>query len=95
MIFKNPYLYNKPLIIYENSLLNKKNIYKDNKDKSGIYRWINKITNESYIGSSHNFTRRFQVFFSEEYLKNWGYKYNSLIYRTLLKYGYRNFNIEI
>ncbi len=100
MIFKNSYLYNnynnnKPSIIYENSLLNKKNIYKDNKNKSGIYRWINRITNDSYIGSSNNLTRRFQVFFSEKYLKNWLLKCNSHIYEALLKYGYWNFNLEI
>ena len=44
----------KPLIIYKDSLLKKSNVLKDNVDRSGIYRWINRINNKSYKGSYIN-----------------------------------------
>ena len=37
--------------VYKNILINKSLIIKGNKNKSGIYKWNNIITNESYIGS--------------------------------------------
>ena len=82
-------------IIYDNSLLNKYNILSENKGKSGIYRWINKINNESYIGSSVNLTNRFRRYYNINYLKGKIIKNNSRIYRALLKYSYFNFNLEI
>jgi hypothetical protein len=30
----------------------RKSIIKDNKNKSGIYKWTNKLTNDIYIGQS-------------------------------------------
>jgi hypothetical protein len=41
-----------PILIYTNYDPNKINILKDNKNKSGVYRWINKKSGKSYIGSS-------------------------------------------
>jgi hypothetical protein len=41
-----------PLFVY-NSIEDKKaEIWKDNKDKYGVYRWINTLTGSSYVGSS-------------------------------------------
>jgi hypothetical protein len=37
--------------LYENAELDRKKILSDNKGKSGIYIWINKINNKYYIGS--------------------------------------------
>jgi group I intron endonuclease len=83
----------KPRIIYNNSWLNKSNVLKENRGKSGVYRWVNKLNNETYIGSSINLTNRLGEYYSKKYLK---YKSNnSRINRALLKYGYENFDLEI
>lgn len=81
--------------VYINSSLNKNNILTENKDKSGIYRWIYSINNKSYIGSSTNITKRLRRYYSNNYLNNKIIKDNSLIYRALLKHGYSKFNMEI
>jgi uncharacterized protein YbcV (DUF1398 family) len=36
-----------PFITYENADSQKLKIFKDNKDKSGIYRWVNKINGKT------------------------------------------------
>ena len=36
----------------------RKLIIKDNKNKSGIYKWTNKLTNDIYVGQSSSFTPR-------------------------------------
>ena len=37
---------NSPINWYDNALLNKNAILLENKGKSGIYRWINKLNNK-------------------------------------------------
>lgn len=81
--------------IYINSLLNKAKVLKENKDKIGIYRWVNKITKESYVGSSTNITKRLRKYYCINYLNSRLSVYNSRIYEALLNYGYSNFNLEI
>ncbi len=88
-------LYSKTPIIYNDSLSNKFNILNENKGKSGIYRWILSSNNESYVGSSTNISKRLRRYYSINYLKDKTLKYNSRIYIALLKYGYKNFNLEI
>lgn len=60
----------KPLISYKNSLSEKSLILKDNKNKSGIYKWNNLITGKSYIGSGVNLTKRLYLYYSTGYLIN-------------------------
>lgn len=82
-------------VIDDSTLLNKYKILSVNKGKSGVYRWVNKINNESYVGSSINLTNRLRKYYNINYLK---YKIaidNSRIYRALLKYGYSSFTLEI
>lgn len=83
------------LRIYKDSLLNKYDILRENKWKSGIYRWVNSITNESYIGSSVDLYSRFRDYYSDKYLNRRLLIGNSRIYRALLDYGYETFNLEI
>ena len=40
-------------------------IYKENIRRYGIYRWVNLVNGDTYIGSAGNLTRRFQNYFSE------------------------------
>ena len=75
-------------------LNDKKTIYSEN-NKSGVYRWTNKITGASYIGSSTDLTRRLRDYFSKKFLEKEALKNHSIIYRALLKYDYSNFTLEI
>lgn len=66
-------------------------ILKENKDKSGIYKWTHLKTKNFYIGSSINLWRRFLNYYNFSYIS----KNNLIISRALVKYGYLNFSLEI
>ena len=55
---------------YEDAFSMRKIIIKDNKNKSGIYKWTNKITNDIYIGQSIDLSKIFIKYFNLSYLKN-------------------------
>ena len=76
---------------YKNCLLNKRDIFRENKNKSLVYRWVNNANGKSYVGSTVNFYSRFYKYYNIEYLK----KHNTLIHNALLKYGFSNFTLEI
>jgi group I intron endonuclease len=82
-----------PLVIYTNSDLEKERIIKENKGKSGIYRWVNKESMKSYVGSSVNLSKRFQKYYCYNHIADPAC--NRPIHRGLLKYGYSNFTLEI
>lgn len=84
-----------PVVSYFNADIDKSIIYKENKNKSGIYRWNNLITGKSYIGSSISLSGRFNTYYSLSYLKKKVEKGSSIIYNSLLKYGYSNFSLDI
>jgi len=75
--------------------LHKHNVLKENKDKSGVYKLINRINNESYVGSSTNISKRLREYYCLNYLQNKMFEYNSRIYKALLNYGHKNFDLEI
>jgi group I intron endonuclease len=70
-------------------------LYKENKNKSGIYRLNNLITSESYIGSSKSLSKRIGNYYSLTNLKKRVKKESSKIYNSILKYGHSNFSIDI
>jgi excinuclease UvrABC nuclease subunit len=79
-------------IVYHNADSQKKEIYLNNKGKSGVYMWVNTINNNKYVGSSKDLQRRFSAYYSVAYLT----KYNTIIiHRALLKYGYSAFSLSI
>ena len=81
-----------PVVSYENIIKNKKQILKDNKWRSGIYRFTNKINSKKYIGHSKNLSRRLSEYFRNSYL----IKTTSMpICNALIKYGHENFRLEI
>jgi len=78
--------------LYEDAYSMRKSIIKDNKNKSGIYKWTNKLTNDIYIGQSVDLAKRFIRYFNMSYLKN---RETLIISKALIKYGYSNFSLEI
>lgn len=79
-------------IVFHNADSQKKEIYLNNKGKTGIYMWINTINGKRYVGSSSDLQRRFSAYYSVAYLT----KYNTItIHRALLKYGYSAFSLYI
>jgi len=85
-----------PIKIYSNAEADKDIILKENKNKSGIYKWKNIINDKQYIGSAVDLSDRLSKDYStakamENYLKN----YKSSIYSALLKHGYENFSLTI
>lgn len=81
----------KPIIIYINADTDKLNLFADNRGKVGVYRWISKISGNTYVGSSINISVRMYTYFSLRSLA----KSNRPIDRALLKYGFSNFSLEI
>jgi|ERR1700761_4068206 group I intron endonuclease len=84
-----------PIKSYSNLYENRKLIFKENRNKSGIYRFNNLINKKSYIGSSINLSKRFNVYFSKKAMFNKLKISKSIIYKALLKYNHDNFNLEI
>jgi GIY-YIG catalytic domain len=83
-----------PIITYDNIDTNKCSIIEENKNKSGVYRLVNKINGKSYIGSSISLSNRFSNYYYLSSLTS-QVKGSIIIYRALLKYGYKNFNLDI
>ena len=52
-----------PVITYSNAYVDKSSILKENRGKSGVYRWVDKLNNDSYIGSSIDLTNRFRLYY--------------------------------
>lgn len=81
----------KPAVIYKNADINKNEIFQENKEKSGVYRWTNLNTGFTYVGSSVNLAKRFTSYYNYSFLA----KNNMIISKAILKYGYSNFRLEI
>lgn len=56
-------------MVYSNVDTQKLAIVYDNKNKSGIYRWINLNNQNSYIGSSIDLARRFKDYLKISFLE--------------------------
>lgn len=51
-----------PLVIY--SYEDKQLAIKENRGKSGVYRWVNTLTGDIYVGSAVSLSKRFSVYYS-------------------------------
>jgi group I intron endonuclease len=80
-----------PIKCYDDALSNKNVILLENKNKSGVYRWINKYNNNTYVGSGLNLSKRIGEYFRLSELQ----KNKRPINSALLKYGHDNFILEI
>jgi hypothetical protein len=83
----------KPVKYYEDTYAMKSQILKENKNKSGIYMFVNKLSGSFYIGSAKNLRTRIYSYLQLSILLKG--KNNSIISRALLKYGYSNFSLKI
>jgi group I intron endonuclease len=68
-------------------------ILSENRGKVGIYKWTNKESGNSYIGSSIDLNRRLREYFSLAYLKK--YQKSSAICNALLSNQHSAFSLEI
>jgi uncharacterized protein YbcV (DUF1398 family) len=80
-----------PVKSYGNTKLLKKDVFQDNKQQSGVYRWVNNLNGKIYVGSGLNLTKRLKSYYNEKKLL----KNPRPIHRPLLKYGHNNFTLEI
>lgn len=58
-----------PIKRYKNLHIEKSSLFKENKNKCGIYRWNNLISGKTYVGSSINLTRWLMNYLSPGFLK--------------------------
>jgi len=79
-------------IFYEDSSSLRELILKENKGKSGIYMWTNKITGDIYIGQSVDLAERLKRYYYPNYLEK---NKSLLISRALMKYGHASFSTTI
>lgn len=81
-----------PIVNYLNADTDKNKIISENKNKSGVYRWINNKSGKAYVGSSVNLSARLYRYYS---LKHIEVQSKSSIIRKALLSGYSNFSFEI
>lgn len=82
-----------PLVIY--SYNDKELAIKENRGKSGVYRWVNTLTGDTYVGSAVSLSKRFSVYYSTKSVKEVLSRSRSKILSALLKYDYSAFRLEI
>lgn len=68
---------------------------KENRGRSGVYRWVNTLTGEAYVGSAVSLSKRFSVYFSSKSVNEVLNRSKSKILSALLKHGYSAFRLEI
>jgi group I intron endonuclease len=80
------------LFFFFNIKEEKNNIYKELRNKSGVYMLINNKTKDFYIGSSLNLTKRMVSYY---YYTNSDKLSKIVIIRAMKKYGLDNFSLGI
>lgn len=80
-----------PVKSYNNAELLKKVILAENRNNSGIYRWINNLNNNTYVGSGINLSKRLGDYYNKVDLT----RNPRPITQALLKHGHSNFTLEI
>ena len=85
-------LYMIPLKYYQNAEDSKSLILSEN--KSGIYKWENKLSGDFYIGSAIYLNKRLLEYYRESYITHPS-RSKSIICYALVKYGYSNFSLSI
>ena len=58
-----------PAKVYENADTQRMEITKENKGKSAVYCWKNKLNGKLYVGSAKDLTRRLYHYYSQKHLE--------------------------
>nr|YP_009710789.1 GIY-YIG endonuclease [Macrolepiota fuliginosa]QFZ98737.1 GIY-YIG endonuclease [Macrolepiota fuliginosa] len=84
----------KPIKVYNSLKEDRLQLFKEQKDKTGVYCLVNSINGHTYIGSSVNIERRMKSYLNNSFLKS---KQNSNMPITLAlsKYGQEHFAVLI
>ena len=82
-----------PIVVYPNADTSKIQIIQEIKDKSGVYSWIKNENGKSYTGSSVNLSARLYRYYILAH--STAQSKHSLICKSLVKYGYSSFSLEI
>lgn len=82
-----------PVCLYSDLKAEKALILTENKGKSGVYMWTNKVNGKIYVGSSVDLSKRLRNYFNISYLSD--FKDIMIIYKALLAHGFDNFKLEI
>jgi group I intron endonuclease len=69
----------------------KEEVLKENRNQSGVYRWVNNLNGKTYVGSGVNLAKRLVTYYNENELN----RNPRPIKDALLKYGHKNFTLEI
>jgi group I intron endonuclease len=80
------------VMFFNNVQESKRAIYKALRGKSGVYLFINNITNDLYVGSSITLSKRMTSHF---YLANSDKVTNIVLARAMRKYGLKSFSLGI
>jgi len=80
------------LAVFSDADIDKLNILKYVKGKSGIYMWTNKLNGKKYVGSSVAVSRRLFKYYNVNRILN---EKSMPVNVALLKYGYTNFSLTI
>lgn len=80
----------KPVRFYLNSILIRKQIINDNRNRQVIYIFECIKTNKIYVGSASNGSNRLNSYFYSSFLKR-----NLPVYKSLLFYGHDNYSLII
>ena len=59
-----------PVYVYSEHKSDKASILTDNKGKSCVYMWTNKVNGKIYIGSSVDLSKRLRNYFNTSYLSD-------------------------
>lgn len=83
-----------PIKVYLNADLDKERIILENKNRAGVYQFINLSTGESYVGSSIKLSNRLRQYYTYSYISSPA-RGRSMIFSSILKNGYSNFSLII
>jgi hypothetical protein len=82
-----------PVAEYLNAYIKKKQIFRETKGKSGVYRWTNLKSGKSYIGSGINLYNRLRYYYVKKAMMSSLKTGKSYIYSSLLKNGHSKFKL--
>ena len=78
--------------IYKDPLNQRNLIYKENKEKIGVYAWYNNINGKIYVGSGDPLYRRISDYYQQWYIES---KANLYIVKAISKYNLANYTLFI